>query len=113
MARISGVQINGDPERRLPNTANLTIEGADSEGLLMLLDQRGRLLLGRFRLHSRRAGTFSRASGYGVLHRAGPSEPPVLVWAIQYRTRKSRPRVGILETAVEKVRGANRGVLVA
>jgi cysteine desulfurase len=38
---VSSVQINGDRTRRLPNTSSLAIEGVDSEGMLMLLDQRG------------------------------------------------------------------------
>ena len=41
LGRIPGVQVNGDRERRLPNTTNLSFEGLDSEALLMLLDQRG------------------------------------------------------------------------
>ena len=39
--RISGVEINGDRESRIPNTSNLAFEGADSEALLILLDQEG------------------------------------------------------------------------
>jgi cysteine desulfurase len=39
--RIEGVQVNGDRERRLPNTSNLAFEGVDSEAVLMLLDQQG------------------------------------------------------------------------
>jgi cysteine desulfurase len=39
--RIPGVTVNGDLERRLPNTTNLSIEGIDSEALLMILDQQG------------------------------------------------------------------------
>ncbi len=38
---ISAVQLNGHPEYRLPNTSNLAIDGVDSEGMLLLLDQRG------------------------------------------------------------------------
>jgi cysteine desulfurase len=41
LARIDGVQVNGDVEHRLPNTTNLAFEGIDSEGVLMLLDQHG------------------------------------------------------------------------
>jgi cysteine desulfurase len=39
--RIPGITINGDRENRLPNTTNLSIEGIDSEALLMVLDQQG------------------------------------------------------------------------
>ena len=39
--RIPGVTVNGDTERRLPNTTSLSIEGIDSEALLMILDQQG------------------------------------------------------------------------
>jgi cysteine desulfurase len=38
---IPGSQINGNRTRRLPNTTNIAIEGIDSEGMLMLLDQKG------------------------------------------------------------------------
>src|ERR1700756_5644722 len=38
---VSSVRVNGDRAHRLPNTSNLAIEGIDSEGMLLLLDQRG------------------------------------------------------------------------
>jgi cysteine desulfurase len=41
LARIEGVQVNGDRDHRLPNTTNLAFDGIDSEGVLMLLDQNG------------------------------------------------------------------------
>jgi cysteine desulfurase len=40
LARISGVQINGDTDNRLPNTSNLAFEGVDGETLLLMLDQK-------------------------------------------------------------------------
>jgi cysteine desulfurase len=112
MARISGIQINGDPDRRLPNTANLAIEGADSEALLMLLDQKG------------------VCCSAGSACTAGALEPSHVLRAMGFSTERARASlrfsfgrfnteqevssaIGILETAVEKVRGANRGVLVA
>jgi cysteine desulfurase len=110
--RISGVHINGDPERRLPNTANLTIEGADSEGLLMLLDQKG------------------VCCSAGSACTAGSLEASHVLRAMGFPTERARASlrfsfgrfnkeeevsaaVEILATAAEKVRGANRGVLVA
>jgi cysteine desulfurase len=39
LANIEGSRINGDVEHRLPNTTNLSFDGIDSEGALMLLDQ--------------------------------------------------------------------------
>jgi cysteine desulfurase len=39
--RVSGITVNGHRERRLPNTTNLSIDGIDSEALLMVLDQQG------------------------------------------------------------------------
>jgi cysteine desulfurase len=111
MARISGIQINGDPDRRLPNTANLAIEGADSEALLMLLDQKG------------------VCCSAGSACTSGALEPSHVLRAMGFSTERARASlrfsfgrfnteqevssaIGILETAVEKVRGANRGVLV-
>jgi cysteine desulfurase len=41
LQRIPGSQLNGHRTRRLPNTSNIAIEGIDSEGMLMLLDQKG------------------------------------------------------------------------
>jgi cysteine desulfurase len=41
LERIPGVTVNGDQEQRLPNTTNLSIEGVDSEAMLMILDQQG------------------------------------------------------------------------
>ena len=41
LERIAGVTVNGDREQRLPNTTNLSIEGIDSEAMLMILDQQG------------------------------------------------------------------------
>src|ERR1700756_4692086 len=111
-SRISGVQLNGDPEHRLPNTANITIEGADSEGLLMLLDQKG------------------VCCSAGSACTAGSLEPSHVLRAMAFSTERARASLrfsfgrfnteqevsaaaGILATAVEKVRAANRGVLAA
>lgn len=41
LTAISGVEINGDPDKRIPNTSNLFFPGIDGEGLLILLDQAG------------------------------------------------------------------------
>jgi cysteine desulfurase len=41
LERIPGTTVNGARERRLPNTTNLSIEGIDSEAILMILDQQG------------------------------------------------------------------------
>lgn len=39
--RVSGVTINGHLHHRTPNTSNVRISGADAQGILILLDQRG------------------------------------------------------------------------
>jgi cysteine desulfurase len=41
LERTSGITVNGHRELRLPNTTNLSIDGIDSEALLMVLDQQG------------------------------------------------------------------------
>jgi cysteine desulfurase len=41
LRRMSGIAVNGHRERRLPNTTNLSIDGIDSEALLIVLDQQG------------------------------------------------------------------------
>jgi cysteine desulfurase len=38
---VRGAEVNGEPENRLPNTTNIAFEGIESEGALMLLDERG------------------------------------------------------------------------
>lgn len=39
LSRISGIEINGDSENRLPNTTNLAFENIEGEALLILLDE--------------------------------------------------------------------------
>jgi len=39
--RISGARVNGDAERRIPNTCNLMFPGIDSESLVIALDLQG------------------------------------------------------------------------
>jgi cysteine desulfurase len=38
---VSGAEVNGERKNRLPNTTNIAFEGIESEGALMLLDERG------------------------------------------------------------------------
>jgi cysteine desulfurase len=38
---VAGADVNGEREHRLPNTTNIAFEGIESEGALMLLDERG------------------------------------------------------------------------
>jgi len=41
MEQITGVQLNGDPAERLPNTSNLAFEGVEAQGAVILLDRAG------------------------------------------------------------------------
>jgi cysteine desulfurase len=41
LSRLPGVSVNGDRENRLPNTTNLSFDGIEAEGALILLDERG------------------------------------------------------------------------
>ncbi len=41
LARVPGAHVNGDSSCRLPNTTNLSFDGVESEGALLLLDQQG------------------------------------------------------------------------
>jgi len=41
LANIPGTAVNGDRDRRLPNTTNISFEGIDGEGALILFDQDG------------------------------------------------------------------------
>ena len=38
---VPGARLNGHPERRLPNTLNVTLPGVRGESLLLALDARG------------------------------------------------------------------------
>jgi cysteine desulfurase len=38
---LPGTRLNGDPERRLPNNVNLSVEGTDGQSLVIGLDLRG------------------------------------------------------------------------
>jgi cysteine desulfurase len=39
LSSVSGCSVNGDRDHRLPNTSNLSFEGVESEGALILLDE--------------------------------------------------------------------------
>lgn len=41
LANVAGCSVNGDRDNRLPNTTNLSFDGIESEGALMLLDEQG------------------------------------------------------------------------
>lgn len=41
VSSVTGVTVNGDVTRRLPNTSHLSFEGCDAAGLLILLDEAG------------------------------------------------------------------------
>jgi len=41
LATVPGCSVNGDTFNRLPNTSNLSFAGVESEGLLILLDEKG------------------------------------------------------------------------
>jgi cysteine desulfurase len=41
VAELAGVRVNGHPERRLSNNANLSVEGVEAESLVLFLDALG------------------------------------------------------------------------
>jgi cysteine desulfurase len=41
LSSVPGVTRNGPAEARLPNTSNLSFEGIEAEGILLLLDEQG------------------------------------------------------------------------
>ena len=109
---VSSVQINGDRTRRLPNTSNLAIEGVDSEGMLMLLDQRG------------------VCCSAGSACTAGSLEPSHVLKAMGFSSERARGSLRfsfsrfnteaevdlalqIIPNAVEKLRSMSRGFLAA
>ena len=109
---VPSIQVNGHRVRRLPNTSNLAIEGIDSEGMLLLLDQRG------------------ICCSAGSACTAGSLEPSHVLKAMGYSTDRARgslrfsfsrfntesevaQALEIIPRAVEKLRSMNRGFLAA
>jgi cysteine desulfurase len=109
---VSSVQVNGDRTRRLPNTSSLAIEGVDSEGMLMLLDQRG------------------ICCSAGSACTAGSLEPSHVLKAMGFSNDRARgslrfsfsrfnseaeieQALQIIPKAVEKLRSMTRGFLAA
>jgi cysteine desulfurase len=109
---ISSIRVNGHRARRLPNTSNLAIDGLDSEGMLMLLDQKG------------------ICCSAGSACTAGSLEPSHVLRAMGYSNERARgslrfsfsrfnseseidQALQIIPNAVEKLRGMNRGFLAA
>jgi cysteine desulfurase len=109
---VSCVQINGDPNRRLPNTSSLGFEGVDSEGMLMLLDQRG------------------ICCSAGSACTAGSLEPSHVLRAMGFSNDRARgslrfsfsrfnseeeieEALQIIPNSVEKLRSMSRGFLAA
>jgi cysteine desulfurase len=112
LEKVSSLQINGDRTRRLPNTSNLAIEGVDSEGMLMLLDQRG------------------ICCSAGSACTAGSLEPSHVLKAMGFSNERARgslrfsfsrfnseaeveQALQIIPNAVEKLRSMSRGFLAA
>jgi cysteine desulfurase len=109
---VSSVQLNGHRVHRLPNTSNLAIEGVDSEGMLMLLDQRG------------------VCCSAGSACTAGSLEPSHVLKAMGYSNDRARgslrfsfsrfnsetevtEALQIVASAIERLRSMNRGFLAA
>ena len=112
LGAVPSAQVNGHRSRRLPNTSNLAIEGIDSEGMLMLLDQKG------------------LCCSAGSACTAGSLEPSHVLRAMGYSTDRARgslrfsfgrfnseaeidQALRIIPNAVEKLRSMNRGFLAA
>ncbi|PWT78277.1 MAG: cysteine desulfurase NifS [Acidobacteria bacterium] len=112
LENVSSIQVNGDRTQRLPNTSSLSIEGVDSEGMLMLLDQRG------------------ICCSAGSACTAGSLEPSHVLRAMGFSNDRARgslrfsfsrfnseteveQALRIIPEAVEKLRSMSGGVLVA
>jgi cysteine desulfurase len=109
---VSSVRVNGHRAYRLPNTSSLAIEGIDSEGMLMLLDQRG------------------ICCSAGSACTAGSLEPSHVLRAMGYSNERARgslrfsfsrynsekevdQALQIIPNAIEKLRSMSRGFLAA
>ena len=112
LENVSSLQINGDRTRRLPNTSNVAIEGVDSEGMLMLLDQRGICCSAG---SACTAGSLEpshvlKAMGFSNDHARGSLR-------FSFSRFNSQPEIEralqIIPNAVEKLRSMSRGFLAA
>ena len=109
---VSSIRVNGHRVHRLPNTSNLAIDGIDSEGMLMLLDQKG------------------ICCSAGSACTEGALEPSHVLRAMGYSNERARgslrfsfskfnseseidQALQIIPKAVEKLRGMTRGFLAA
>jgi cysteine desulfurase len=109
---VPSIQVNGHRAQRLPNTTNLAIEGIDSEGMLLLLDQRG------------------VCCSAGSACTAGSLEPSHVLKAMGYSNDRARgslrfsfsrfntesevaQALEIIPPAAEKLRSMNHGFLAA
>lgn len=112
LERIPKVQVNGHRTLRLPNTSSLAIEGIDSEGMLMMLDQKG------------------ICCSAGSACTAGSLEPSHVLRAMGYSTDRARgslrfsfsrlntegeidQALEIIPRLVEKLRSMSSGALAA
>lgn len=117
LAELAGVQVNGDPVHRLPNTSHLSFEGCEAVELIQLLDQAGvecsaasACLSGRIRpSHVQLAMGFDNARGRSSLR---------FSFSMLNREAEVWQAVEVVKSSVEKLRqakrsGADAGVRVA
>jgi cysteine desulfurase len=109
---VSSVKVNGDRTHRLPNTSNLAIEGVDSEGMLMLLDQRGICCSAG---SACTAGSLEpshvlRAMGFSNEHARGSLRFSFSRFNSEVEVEEA---LRIIPNLVEKLRSMNRGFLAA
>jgi cysteine desulfurase len=70
-AQVSDIIVNGAPEHRLPNILNVTVPGADQEGLLIGLDLEGVAASGASACHS---GTIEPSHVLAAMGRIHPGD---------------------------------------
>jgi cysteine desulfurase len=112
LENVSSLQINGNRTRRLPNTSNLAIEGVDSEGMLMLLDQRGICCSAG---SACTAGSLEpshvlKAMGFSNAHARGSLRFSFSRFNSEAEVEQA---LRIIPNAVEKLRSMSRGFLAA
>ncbi len=89
---VPGVRLVGDPEKRLPNNAHLTVEGIEAEGLVLLLDALGYAV-----------GSGSACASGSAGHKASPV---LLAMGVGEREAFSAVRVTVgKENTVEEIDG--------
>lgn len=84
--KISGVQINGDLQRRLPNNVNITVQGIEGESLVLFLSERGLLA----------------STGSACASRSSEPSPVLVALGLSYKDARASLRITLGRETTKK-----------